>query len=158
MSPKDVLCLCDDVFYELVEKLAGSGEAKLLKLQGIRSVYSFWSTDDVFAILLIPCQALRDARSLVRLEADNQTFIVKRGSRSNITYLHQLVREKHEEHMKEINSKSKRNKESQSQPNSNLDNSLSQHSIQGTASPSSHPLNATTFSRSFHLLRLRTKT
>ena len=145
--PADVLCLCDDVFYELVENVAGLGEAKLLQSQGIRSVYSFLSTDDVFAILSVPCQALRDARNMVCLEADDKTFIVKPGSRSNIAYLYQLLHQKHEEHMKEINSKSKRSKsQSQSQPNSNLDRSLSQDSTQGSAS-SSAAVNATTFSK-----------
>jgi hypothetical protein len=130
--------------------LAGPGEAKLLKVQGIRSVYSFLSTEDVFAILSISCQALRDARNMVCLEADDETFVVKPGSRSNITYLYQLLRQKHEEHVKGINPKAKRSKQSQSQSNSSLDTSLSQDSVQGVASPSSHSLNATTFGKFIH--------
>jgi hypothetical protein len=133
--------------------MAGPGEAKLLQAQGIRSVYSFLSTEDVFAILSIPCQALRNARSMVCLEADDKTFIVKPGCRSNIAYLCQLLRQKHEEHMKEIGSKSKRGKQSQSQSNSHPIDDLSQSSVQSVTSPPSHNSHATTFGTFSHWRR-----
>ena len=135
--------------------MAGPGEAKLLQAQGIRSVYSLLSAEDVFAILSIPCQALRNARSMVCLEADDKTLIVKPGCRSKIAYLCQLLRQKHEEHMKEIGSKSKRGKQSPSQPQSNLypNDGVYQSSVQGVASPSSHNSHATTFGTFSHWFR-----
>ena len=151
--PIDALTLCDDVFYELFGIMAGPGEAKLLQAQGIRSFYSFLSTEDVLAILSIPCQALRNARSMVCLEADDKTFIVKPGCRSNIAYLCQLLRQKHEEHMKKIGSKSKRTKHSQSQSNSHPNDGFSQSSVQRVASPSSHDAHTTTFGTFSHWLR-----
>ncbi|CAF1549036.1 unnamed protein product [Adineta ricciae] len=36
--PTDVLSLCDGPFYEIVQKIAGEGEAKLLQVQGIRTI------------------------------------------------------------------------------------------------------------------------
>ncbi|CAF4944314.1 unnamed protein product, partial [Rotaria socialis] len=45
--PSDVLSLFDEPFYELVHKLAGPVEAKLLEVQGIRSAYSLIHTEDI---------------------------------------------------------------------------------------------------------------
>ena len=42
--PKDVLSLHDDNFYLVAQQIAGVAEAKLLEIQGIRSVYSFLNT------------------------------------------------------------------------------------------------------------------
>ena len=39
--PVDALSFYDDKFYKMVEVVAGTAEAKLLEVQGIRSVYSF---------------------------------------------------------------------------------------------------------------------
>jgi hypothetical protein len=56
--PSDALSLYDDSFHNLVENIAGRAEAKLLEIQGIRSVYSFLHTEDVFEIFRISCSAL----------------------------------------------------------------------------------------------------
>ena len=53
--PPDVLLLCDEPFYELVRKLAGPIEAKLLQVQGVRSAYSLMFIDDIFDILKYQC-------------------------------------------------------------------------------------------------------
>ena len=55
---KDVLSFHDDNFYLVAQQIAGAAEAKLLEIQGIRSVYSFLNTDDVFDILSISCSGL----------------------------------------------------------------------------------------------------
>ena len=110
--PHDLLSYSDDLFFRVVKKTAGVGEAKLLEAQGIRSVYSFFNTADVFEILLIPCTALKDIKKLVCLEADDKTFTVKPGCRSTIRYLYQLLHQKHDEHVKDFTRKSKRNKKS----------------------------------------------
>ena len=109
--PVGVLSFYDDQFYQLVERIAGVAEATLLEVQGIRSVYSFLNTDDVFEILSIPCAALNSVRKLVCLEKMDKTFTVKPGCRSSIRYLSQLLNRRHEEHMKEMGSQSKRNKQ-----------------------------------------------
>ena len=108
--PVGVLSFYDVQFYDLVERIAGVAEATLLEIQGIRSVYSFLNTDDVFEILSVPCAALNNVRKLVCLKKIDKTFTVKPGCRSSITYLSQLLNRRHEEHMKEIGSQSKRNK------------------------------------------------
>jgi hypothetical protein len=56
--PPDVLLLCDEPFYELVRKLAGPVEAKLLQVQGVRSAYSLMYIDDIFDILKYQCKEL----------------------------------------------------------------------------------------------------
>ena len=111
--PSDVLTLYDDAFYRMVEVIAGSLEAKLLEAQGIRSVYSFLNTDDVFHILSIQCSALNNIKKSICLEADDNTFIVKPGCRSNVRYLYQLLFQKHEERLKRTTHKFKGNKQSQ---------------------------------------------
>ena len=118
--PDDVLSFYDDEFYQIVDKISGPAEAKLLEVQGIRSVYSLLNTEDVFDILSISCAALKGIRKQVCLEADDNTFTVKPGCRSNILFLSQLLRQKHEEHLKKATVKSKRNKQSRSQRNSTV--------------------------------------
>ncbi|CAF0970261.1 unnamed protein product [Adineta steineri] len=56
--PPDVLSLYDEPFYELVRKLAGSVEAKLLQVQGVRGAYSLIHIEDVFDILKYKCKEL----------------------------------------------------------------------------------------------------
>lgn len=126
--PTDVLSLYDDRFYQMVEIIAGPLEAKLLEIQGIRSVYSFLNTEDVFDILSIKCSALNNIKKLICLEADDQTFTVKPGSRSNIRYLHQLLSQKHDEHLKKNKYKSNGNKQSQLLQNNHTSLNLSQDS------------------------------
>lgn len=99
--PNDVLSLRDENFYDIVRKIAGVSEATLLEIQGIRSAYSFLNTDDVFAILSIPCSALSNVKKTICLELDDQTLVVKPGCRSGIEYLHQLLYQRHEEHLKQ---------------------------------------------------------
>ena len=69
--PPDVLSFYDQDFYKIVEAIAGVDIAKLLEFQGIRGVYSFLHTTDVFAILSISCAALLDIKKLVFFE-DNE--------------------------------------------------------------------------------------
>ena len=109
--PIGVLSFYDDQFYQLVERIAGVAEAPLIEIQGIRSVYSFLHTDDVFTILSIPCAALRNVRKLVCLEKMDKTFMVKPGCRSSIRYLSKLLNRRHEGHTKDIGSQSKWNKQ-----------------------------------------------
>ncbi|CAF1597035.1 unnamed protein product [Adineta ricciae] len=127
--PTDVLSLCDGPFYEIVQKIAGEGEAKLLQVQGIRSVYSFLNTEDVFEILSVPCNALKAAKELVCLEANDKTFMVKPGCRSSVRYLYQLLQQKREEHLKQI-TKQKKTKCSYSQSTDSDSLSISQDSRQ----------------------------
>ncbi|CAF2994095.1 unnamed protein product [Rotaria sp. Silwood2] len=134
--PPGALSFYDDNFYNLVKNIAGTTEAKLLEIQGIRSVYSFLHTDDIFEILTIQCSALNDIKAIVCLEADDKTFIIKPGYRGNIRYLYQLLHQKHEEYLKEISSKPKRNKPSMSQQNANNFVDNSQHSIQSSSTSS----------------------
>ena len=101
--PIDVLSFYDTSFYKMVEKIAGPPEAKLLEAQGIRGVYSFLNTEDVFDILSIQSSALNNIKKAICLEADDHTFTVKPGSRSNIRYLHQLLSQKHDEYLKKTN-------------------------------------------------------
>ena len=77
--PTDILSISDDHFYRVVEKIAGSAEAKLLEIQGIRSVYSFLHTEDVFSILSLSCSALKDIKTLICLEADDLTHVAQTG-------------------------------------------------------------------------------
>ena len=125
--PNDVFSFHDDSFYLIVEQIAGSAEAKLLEIQGIRSVYSFLHTEDVFDILSISCSALNSVRNSLCLEAGDRTFLVKPGCRSGIRYLHQLLVQKHEEHLRKIMKRSKRNTNTSAQPSqdSSLDTSFS---------------------------------
>lgn len=93
----DVLSFYDDRFYQLVRTIAGGAEANLLEMQGIRSVYSFLNTEDVFEILSIQCAALNNVKKLVCLEKIDKTFTVKPGYRSSVRYLSQLLNRRHEE-------------------------------------------------------------
>ncbi|CAF1468432.1 unnamed protein product [Rotaria magnacalcarata] len=96
----DLLSFCDDLFYNLAEKIAGLAEVKLFELQDIRSVYSLLNTEDVFGILSVLCSELRDIRRLVCFEADNYTYTVKPGCHGSIRYLYKLLQREHEEHQK----------------------------------------------------------
>ncbi|CAF3165353.1 unnamed protein product [Rotaria socialis] len=139
--PTDILSFSDDHFYRAVEKIAGSAEAKLLEIQGIRSVYSFLHTEDVFSILSLSCSALRDIKKLICFEADDRSYMIKPGCRGSIRYLHQLLHQKHEEHQKDITLKFKRNKQSSSPENSQTIHNISQDSSQaGPTSSHQQPL------------------
>jgi hypothetical protein len=72
--PTDVLSLYDNNFYQMVETIAGPAEAQLLEVQGIRGVYSFLNTEDVFDILSIKCSALNNIKKLICLEGENNTL------------------------------------------------------------------------------------
>ena len=144
--PPDALFLCDDNFYDLVAKVAGTTEAKLLEIQGIRSVYSFLCTEDVFEILTISCSALNIIKKSFCFEADDKSFIVKPGCRSNIRYLYQLLHQKHEEHLKQAANKSKLNRSLMSQ-NQNIVTGNTQDSIQSRWTLSQ--ANSTTTSNKF---------
>ena len=98
--PTDALFFYDDDFYQMMEKIAGLGEAKLLEAQGVRSAYSFLNMDDVFDVLSISGSALNDIKKLTCLQADDKSFMVKPGCRSNIRYLYQLLNQKHEEYLR----------------------------------------------------------
>ncbi|CAF3458826.1 unnamed protein product [Rotaria socialis] len=135
--PTDILSFSDDHFYRVVEKIAGSAEAKLLEVQGIRSVYSFLHTEDVFSILSLSCSALRDIKRQICFEADDLSYMIKPGCRGSIRYLYKLLHQKHEEHQKNITLKFKRNKQSNSPENSQPIHDLSQDSSQA-GSISSH--------------------
>lgn len=108
--PVDALSFYDDKFYKMVEAVAGTAEAKLLEVQGIRSVYSFLNIQDVFEILSIPCSALTHIKRSICLQADDDTYMVKPGCRSSLTYLHQLLYKKNKEHVKELMYRAKKNK------------------------------------------------
>jgi hypothetical protein len=118
--PADALSYYDDTFYQIVEEIAGLAEAKLLEVQGVRSVYSFLNIEDVFDILSISCSALNDIKKSVCFEAYDNSFIVKPGCRSNVRYMYHLLHQKHEEHLKHISIKSKRNKQPMSLLNTNI--------------------------------------
>ncbi|CAM4825553.1 unnamed protein product [Rotaria magnacalcarata] len=139
--PTDILSFSDDHFYRVVEKIAGSAEANLLEVQGIRSVYSFLHTEDVFSILSLSCSALRDIKRLICFEADDLSYMIKPGCRGSIRYLYKLLHQKHEEHQKNITLKFKRNKQSNSPENSQPIHDLSQDSSQaGSISSHQQPL------------------
>ena len=144
--PPDALFFCDDDFYDLVAKVAGTIEAKLLEIQGVRSVYSFLCTEDVFEILTISCSALNIIKKSVCSEVDDKSFIVKPSCRSNIRYLYQLLHQKHEAHLKQTASKSKRNRLLMSQ-NENIVTGNTQDSIQSRSTFSQ--ANSTTTSSTF---------
>ncbi|CAF1063121.1 unnamed protein product [Rotaria sordida] len=136
--PTDVLSLYDDSFYRLVEIIAGPAEAKLLEAQGIRSVYSFLNTEDVFHVLFIQCSALNNIKKSICLKGDDNTFTVKPGCRSNIRYLYQLLSQKHEEHLKKITHKSKGNKQSQLPQNNDTTTNLSQDPSETAPTSATH--------------------
>ena len=134
--PADALFFCDDDFCEMVGKIAGLGEAKLLKGQGVRSVYSFLNMEDVFDVLSISCSALNDIKKLICLQGDDKSFMVKPGC-SSIRYLYQLRNQKHEEHLKQISIKSKRNKQSMLRISTNITINNTQQPVQPASTPSS---------------------
>lgn len=128
--PVDVLSLYDDHFYGIVEKIAGSRVSKLLEIQGIRGVYLFLNTTDVFDILSISCVALTNIRKSICLEADDHPYTVKPGCCSSIRYLYQLLHQKHEEHLKKTAVKPRRNNQLHLQQNNGISINLSQDSLQ----------------------------
>jgi hypothetical protein len=135
--PDNVLNLVDDAFYKVVEVVAGPIEAKLLEIQGIRSVYSFLNTDDTFGILTFKCSTLSNIKKSICFEIDDNddnTIMIKPGCRSNIRYLHQLLSQKHDEHMKKYKYKYNGYKQSQSINNTTSLN-LSQNLSQASSTP-----------------------
>mgnify|MGYP001055041961 CR=1 FL=1 len=140
--PIDVLNFYDKPFYDLVAKIVGVGAAKLLEVQGIRSVYSFLNTIDVFEVLNLSCPALKDIRLLISLEAADHTFIVQPGYRSGVEYLRQLLKQKHEEHLNEIKKKSRRRKQ-YAHTNDNSSKNHSQDVSQGATTVSNPQQNST---------------
>ena len=135
--PTDALFFYDDDFYQMMEKIAGLGEAKLLEAQGVRSAYSFLNMEDVFDVLSISCSALNDIKKLTCLQAHDKSFMVKPGCRSNIRYLYQLLNQKHEEYLKQVSIKAKRNKQSMLQVNTNITVGNTQQPAQSASTPSS---------------------
>ncbi|CAF2091379.1 unnamed protein product [Rotaria magnacalcarata] len=128
----------------MVERVAGSAEAKLLAAQGIRSVYSFLNTEDVFEILSISCSTLNDIKRLVCLKADDDTYIVKPGYRASMQYLYQLLEQKHDEILKVNRMKFKQNKQSQSPNISENNHDSVEDSSKDDSSLSSHQQSSTT--------------
>ncbi|CAF2756206.1 unnamed protein product [Rotaria sp. Silwood2] len=108
--PGDVLSLYGEPFYELVRKLAGPGEAKLLEIQGIRSAYSLINTEDIFDILNYPCKALNEVKTSICLLLDDNRYIIKAGCKSNLRYLIQLFTLKNQEHLKTMGARLKSKK------------------------------------------------
>ncbi|CAF2695401.1 unnamed protein product [Rotaria sp. Silwood2] len=100
--PPDVLSLYDEPFYELVGKLAGPVEAKLLEVQGIRSAYSLLHTENVFDILKHECKALDEIKKDACLRLDDNRYVVKPECESNIRYFTQLLNLKNQEHLKTV--------------------------------------------------------
>lgn len=130
--PIDVLSFRDKSFYELVAKIVDLDIAKLLEIQGIRSVYSFLHTDDVFDILSKSCPILKDVQSSICLETTEHTFLVKPGCRSGIQYLYRLLYHKHEDHLKAI---TKSRKRKQPMPKDNSDSTTNQQNLSQNSSP-----------------------
>lgn len=136
--PDDVLSLVDNDFYQMVEFIAGPAEAKLLEVQGVRGVYSFLNTEDVFDILTLKCSTLINIKKLICFEIDDDDDVnkseVKPGCRSNIRYLYQLLSQKHDEHMKKKNKyKSSGNKQSQLTKNNDTGLNVSQDLSQASS-------------------------
>lgn len=134
--PDNVLSLVDDAFYKMVEVVAAPVEAKLLEVQGIRGVYSFLNTEDVFDILTLKCSTLINIKKLICFKIDDavdSTAIIKPGCRSNIRYLHQLLSQRHGEHMKQNKYKSSGNKQSQLTKNNDTSLNLSQDLSQASS-------------------------
>ncbi|CAF4164941.1 unnamed protein product [Rotaria sordida] len=134
--PDNVLSLVDDAFCKMVEVVAGPAEAQLLEFQGVRGVYSFLNTDDVFGILALKCSTLTNIKKLICFEIDDgdvNTAIIKPGCRSNIRYLHQLLSQRHDEHMKQNKYKSSGNKQSQLTKNNDTSLNISQDLSQASS-------------------------
>ncbi|CAF3072328.1 unnamed protein product, partial [Rotaria sp. Silwood2] len=138
--PADVLSLFDEPFYELVHKLAGPVEAKLLEVQGIRSAYSLIHTEDVFDVLKYECKALDEIKRKACLFLNDNRYIVKPGCKSNIRYFTQLLNLKNQEHLKSIGLRMK------SKNKSNDTDNTSSSTPQSTAQvlPLSLPLSEST--------------
>jgi hypothetical protein len=77
--PEDVFPLYDDEFYKIVKQFVGRNEAKRLKIQSIRRVYSFLYLEDAFNIFSLPCRALDDIKKNMCLFIDDKTYMVKVG-------------------------------------------------------------------------------
>nr|ACD54738.1 unknown [Adineta vaga] len=133
--PPDVLSLCDEPFYELVSKLAGPVEAKLLQVQGVRSVYSLLFIDDIFDILKYQCKELDEIKKKVCLRSDDNQQIIKPGCKSNLKYFTQLLRLKNQEHMKAIGLMIKSKRSSNDDGDGNI--STIQSSLQALSESSS---------------------
>jgi ABC-type sulfate/molybdate transport systems ATPase subunit len=145
--PPDVLLLCDEPFYELVHKLAGPVEAKLLEVQGVRSAYSLMYTDDIFDVLKYQCKELNEIKKNACLLLDDNQFIVKPGCKSNLKYFTQLLRLKNQEHLKTVGVRTKSKRISNDDDNSNI--SILQSSAQ--VLPESSPISQDTTTTSKYM-------
>ena len=118
--PPDVLLLYDKPFYELVHKLAGPVEAKLLEVQGVRSAYSLMYIDDIFDILKYQSKELNEIKKNACLLLDDNQYIVKPGCKSNLKYFTQLLRLKNQEYLKAIGVRTKSKHISNDNDNTNI--------------------------------------
>jgi hypothetical protein len=141
--PDDVFSLYDEKFYEIVKQFAGPDEAKLLEIQGIRSVYSFLFTENLFEIFELPCRAIADIKKNMCLLLENKTYMIKQGCKSNLRYLTKLLNSKNEEHLKKVASKTKLKRQQLQPVTSTTTNVTSSNTSLQSSSASSMPVQLT---------------
>jgi hypothetical protein len=154
--PPDVLVLCDEPFYELVHKLAGPAEAKLLQVQGVRSAYSLLYIEDIFDVLKYQSKELNEVKKNACLRLDDDQYIVKPGCKSNLKYFTQLLRLKNQEHLKSIGVRTKSKHISNDNDNSNISILQSSAQVLPESSPISQDTTTTSkYMKSFSITNYR---
>ena len=101
--PLDILNYRDDEFYSIVNRLTGSEETELLRIQSIRSVNSFLRIINIFDVLNIDSEEINRIKKDVCFILNDNTYVIKPGIKASMDYLHDLFFRKQREISKNLN-------------------------------------------------------
>ena len=93
-----------DEFYSLVKSLTGSVEAELLRIQNVRTINSFLRINNIFEIFTIDVDEIDHVKRQSCFILNDNTFIIKPGTKAAIEYLRDLFQKKQKEISKDNNS------------------------------------------------------
>ena len=108
--PSDIFGYRDEEFYSIVDQLAGTEEAELLRIQSIRTVNSFLRITNIFDILTIDSKEINNVKRQICFLLDDNTYVIKPGIRGSIEYLRDLFLQKTKELSKPGNEKTSNNR------------------------------------------------
>lgn len=101
--PSDILNYRDEAFYSIVNRLTGSEETELLRIQCVRSVNSFVRISNIFDVLNIDSEEINRIKKEVCFVLNDNTYVIKPGIKASMDYLRDLFFKKQREMGKNLN-------------------------------------------------------
>ena len=92
----DLWSYSDDIFYNFVKKFVGRIEGEILEIQCIKNVRILLQVPDIFAFFQINCKETYDLKKKACFVADDMSFMVREGIKSNIEQFIDLLKRHYE--------------------------------------------------------------